>query len=69
MAPQPTEKEKKLYDHALEKVTNTPNEEDGCIDELKILFNQYRRTKNVEFKPGFNKYRIFKRNMKKKNNY
>ena len=34
MTPQPTEKEKKRYDNAREKVTNILNEEDGCIDEL-----------------------------------
>ena len=69
MAPQPTANKKKNYNIVCEKVTNTLNEEDGCIDELKRLFNAYHRTKDIEFKPFYNKYHNFQRNMKKKTDY
>ena len=46
-------------------MTNILNKEDGCIDELKRLFHAYKRTKDIEFKPGHNKYQNFQNNMKK----
>ena len=66
MASQPTEKERKQYNKACEKVTNTLYWEDGYINELKILFNAYKWTKSIEFKTGYKKHKNLKNNMNKK---
>ena len=69
MASQPTEKERKQHNKACEKVTNALYWEDGYINELKILFNAYKWTKHIEFKPCYNKYKNFKNNIKRKSDY